>query len=388
MLLHNVNIIGTHGLSDIRIGHEKIQEVFSAVAKKNQQEELSLSFGESIAFPGLINSHDHLDFNLFPQLGNKIYNSYTEWGKDIHRANKEEISMVLKIPLSLRVQWGVYKNLLNGITTVVNHGMALQVDDELITVSQQYRSLHSPAFEKNWRWKINIPFSRRHPYVIHLGEGTDLASSREIDQIIKWNLHKRKIIAVHGVAMNEKQAPAFHALIWCPASNYFLLNKTAPINFLNGKTRVMLGTDSTLTASWNLWDHLRLARKEKMVSDEGLLDMLTGIPANTWCFENCGNIAAGREADIVIAAANTDKSGMDNFYALNPGDLLLILHKGNIRMFDERLADQLRAANFPIKEFSKISLYGKTKYVKGDLPGLMERIRNYYPAVDFPISAT
>src|SRR5437868_3648299 len=81
-----------------------------------------------LAFPGLINSHDHLDFNLFPPLGNRKYNNYVEWGEDIHAQNKQEIAAVLKIPQSLRTQWGVYKNLLNGITTVVNHGQQLQVD--------------------------------------------------------------------------------------------------------------------------------------------------------------------------------------------------------------------------------------------------------------------
>ena len=51
-----------------------------------------------LLFPGLINSHDHLDFNLFPQTGNRIYNNYTEWGKDIQYQNKETINAVLKIP--------------------------------------------------------------------------------------------------------------------------------------------------------------------------------------------------------------------------------------------------------------------------------------------------
>ncbi len=388
MLVHNVHIIGTRGFSDIRIEEGKIQEVFSAGSLKNHRAELSLSFGDSVAFPGFINSHDHLDFNLFPQLGNKIYNSYTEWGKDIHRVNKEEISQVMQVPLALRVQWGLYKNLLNGVTTVINHGKALPVGDELITVFQRSRSLHSPAFEKNWRWKINSPFSKRRPFVIHLGEGTDHASCREIDSIIRWNLFRRKIIAVHGVAMNDKQAPAFRALIWCPASNYFLLNKTAPVNSLSKKTAVALGTDSTLTASWNLWEHLRLARKEKMVSDEELLDMLTGKPAAAWCFDNRGSISAGLQADIVVARCKPDKNGMDNFYAMNPEDLLLVLQKGNIRMFDARLSDQLGLINFPATKFSKISIHGETKYVEGDLPGLMQQIRSYYPSVSFPISAS
>ena len=65
---------------------------------QNTFEGNSIEFENAIAFPGLINSHDHLDFNLFPQTGNRIYNNYAEWGKDIHDQNKETINAVLKIP--------------------------------------------------------------------------------------------------------------------------------------------------------------------------------------------------------------------------------------------------------------------------------------------------
>jgi len=103
----------------------------------------------SLLLPGLINAHDHLDFNLFPQLGNKQYQNYTEWGPFIHANFKKEIKEVLNIPQALRTQWGIYKNLINGFTTVVNHGEKLFVERELITVLQDITNLHSPAFEKN-----------------------------------------------------------------------------------------------------------------------------------------------------------------------------------------------------------------------------------------------
>ena len=387
MLVRNVHLIGTPGLKDIRIKDGKIQNISADHAGEHEKEELILSFKQAIAFPGLINSHDHLDFNLFPQLGNRVYNNYREWGNDIHAVNKEEIKRVLRIPLALRVKWGIYKNLLNGITTVVNHGRSLAVDDGLITVFQRTRSLHSPSFEKNWRWKINFTFLKKRPFVIHLGEGTDKSSCSEIDSIIRWNLFKRKLIAIHGVAMNGRQASAFHALIWCPASNYFLLNKTAAIPTLTKEVNIMLGTDSTLTAGWNLWDHLRLARKEKMISDEGLLNMLTCIPAGIWNFDDRGSITEGRQADMVVAAGKNESGSMDNFYALNPEDLLLILHKGNIRLFDATLLEEINRPGFPMHQFSRIFVNGRMKYVEGDLPVLMQRVQKYYPAVKFPVSA-
>jgi hypothetical protein len=220
MLLCNCNIVGKQKKSpeNIRVTKGKITEVTGSEKYPGKTEgETIINFKDAIAFPGLINSHDHLDFNLFPQTGNQIYNNYTEWGRDIHQQNKEAIDAVLKIPQQIRTQWGLYKSLLNGITTVVNHGEKLNTANDLINVVQNNYCLHSIEFEKNWKYKLNRPFAKGEPFVIHIGEGTDDASHEEINELIKWNVFKRKIVGVHGVAMDAKQATAFEALVWCPA---------------------------------------------------------------------------------------------------------------------------------------------------------------------------
>ena len=121
MILNHLKLAGTDEPINIRVEGDKMAEVSSSpIAPAGTA--LSLTFTDAIVFPGLINSHDHLDFNLFPQLGDRLYNNYTEWGGYIHHAYKNEIADVLKVPALLRSQWGVYKNLLCGVTTVVNHG--------------------------------------------------------------------------------------------------------------------------------------------------------------------------------------------------------------------------------------------------------------------------
>src|SRR5689334_20936533 len=86
-----------------------------------------IQFNNAVALPGFINSHDHLEFNLFPLLANRVYNNYTEWARDIQTTGKKEIDAVLQIPEEVRIEWGCYKNLLNGFTTVVNHGKKLKI---------------------------------------------------------------------------------------------------------------------------------------------------------------------------------------------------------------------------------------------------------------------
>ena len=386
MILNNVNIPGQAELQHIQVTGSKISKISSDTNLPEKSTAIQIDLTGAFASPGFINSHDHLDFNLFPQTGNCIYNNYADWGRDIHKNNKAVIDAVLKIPHQLRVQWGIYKNLLNGITTVVNHGKKISINNELVTVLQHNHSLHSVQFEKNWKWKLNNPFIKNSCFVIHLGEGTDDASADEINEVIRWNLFKRKIVAVHGVSMQPLQAKSFNAIVWCPASNFFLLNKTAPINLLKNETNILFGTDSTLTAGWNVWEQLRQARTTNMINDEALFKTITSNAAEVWGLKSKGRLAETFDADIIIAEKKEQPAEWDSFYSIDPHNILLILHKGIVRMFDEKLKAQICEKDFPIKEYSTIKMNGKEKYVHGDVPLLMKEIKKFYPQADFPIS--
>jgi cytosine/adenosine deaminase-related metal-dependent hydrolase len=400
MWLNNLHFPNEEGLYDLRIHDGKIAAVRSSQpadpiktpplspsgSKSNYgnfADEPALHFDGALAFPGLINSHDHLDFNLFPPLANRIYNNYTEWGPDIHANNKAIIRDILKIPQSVRTQWGIYKNLLNGFTTVVNHGERLDTGTSPITVFQDCYCLHSVGFEPNWKWKLNHPAKTGRPFALHVGEGTDAAASREIDDLIRWNFFHRPLIGIHGVAMTEEQAPAFHALVWCPASNYFLLDKTAPIDRLRAKVSIFFGTDSTLTSGWNAWDQIRFARDLRLAPDTELLAMLTTAPAKAWELNDRGALTPGKMADLVIGRPKPGLTGMDAFFSLNPEDLLLVLHAGEIKLFDPSLLEPITEQELTAGDFQPTRPDGK--YVAGDLPGLMQDIRRYYPEIPFPL---
>jgi cytosine/adenosine deaminase-related metal-dependent hydrolase len=387
MRLSNLITIDNDNPIDIIIKDGKIESISPVSSPKtNTPTRPSVDFGGALVFPGLINSHDHLDFNLFPSLRNRIYNNYTEWGKDIHQNNKDQIDSILKIPQSVRTEWGLYKNLFNGITTVVNHGEKLYSAHDLITVFQDCYSLHSVQFEKFWEFKINKPRHHHFPFVIHLGEGTDDLSKNEIDRLIRWNILKKEIIAVHGVAMNNNQAKHFKALIWCPASNYFFLNATAPVNELKKDIPIIFGTDSTLTADWNLWEHLRLARKLKMLHDMELFQSLTGTAASVWKQRNIGWLKQDLQADLVVAKTKNGLNALDSFYALNPENLIFILHRGSVRVFDDCLYNQLSELGINLKSFSRIYINGICKWVQGNIRALVSEIKDINADIVLPVS--
>jgi cytosine/adenosine deaminase-related metal-dependent hydrolase len=380
MILNNVKTVNNNISINIKTNDGKIVAVLSsqiAVAG----DELQLNFNNALVFPGLINSHDHLDFNLFPQLGGQAYNNYTEWGKHIHQKYKPEIAAVLKIPVELRTKWGIYKNLLCGVTTVVNHGEKLKANDNLINVFEETHAIHSVGFEKRWKIKLNNPLKRSVPVNMHVGEGIDIRSKNEIDELIRWNLLKRKLIGVHAVAMNHDQAKKFDAIVWCPQTNYFLLDKTARIDLLKNNTNILFGTDSTLTSDWNIWDHFRSARKSQLLDDEKLYNTLNINAAKAWQISG-GEISKGKNADLVVAKVKVNKTPYDAFYAITPADILLVIQNGEIKLFDEDMLVQLE--NIVLAAFSKIYINSICKYVLGDLPGLMTAIRKYHPAAKFP----
>jgi cytosine/adenosine deaminase-related metal-dependent hydrolase len=378
MLLRNVQIVGEKGSWDICYEKDFVQSV-TAHRPSAETEENSILFDNSLAFPGLVNSHDHLDFNLFPQLANRQYNNYREWGLDIHKANRAAIDKVLNIPQTLRTEWGLYKNLLNGITTVVNHGPVLDIAPDLITVFQDCYSLHSPGFERNWRWKLNRRRQDRGVIVMHMGEGIDKTSFREINSVLRWNLRNKQIIGIHGVAMNGKQAAKLKALIWCPASNQFLFHKTAEIVKLKNHTSILFGTDSTLTSSWDIWEQLKLARSMRQLSDEELFHSLTTTAHRIWNLPGSGEIAGNEPADIIVANMHPSSDTFDAFYKICSGDILLIVHKGNIRVFDESLKTQLVNTGLPLDCYHCVNIEGRIKYVYGNLAALTRNIHHYYP---------
>jgi len=374
MILSNVRMALTGQTVSIRIKDGKIAQVLPGHFH-DQTDELNLSFDNAIIFPALINSHDHLDFNLFPPLAGRTFKNYTEWGVYIHLKYKDVIDNVLKVPEKLRIQWGIYKNLLCGVTTVVNHGKKIKVSNDLISVFQDCQSIHSVHFEKRWRFALNNPLKKNIPAVIHCGEGTDNLAANEIDRLIQSNLLKRSIVAVHGVAMNEEQAKQFKALVWCPESNYFLLGKTASVDKLKKHTSILFGTDSTLTSDWNIWNHIRNAKQTDILSEQELYDSLTTNPANTWCL-NVGGITEEMDADLVLSKA-------DSFFTTDPQNILLVMHKGQINLFDATLLPKLKTIN--TNEYSMISIGGSSKYVKGNLPELIFKVKQFYQDASFPV---
>src|SRR5690606_29898393 len=158
MILHDASLYGRKGFFHLWIRDGRILSIVDkAEALPARKDETVIDLEGALVLPGFINSHDHLDFNLYPQLGGKVFGDYTEWGPSIQHDHAETVRQITNVPVHVRIAWGQYKNLLNGFTTVVNHGERLRIDRDIVHVYQDAQSLHSAAFEKKWKWKLNNP---------------------------------------------------------------------------------------------------------------------------------------------------------------------------------------------------------------------------------------
>ena len=76
-----------------------------------------------LLLPGLINAHDHLEFNSMPLLGRPAgYQDVYEWAAEVkERWNSPEIRKCVALPMEDRLRIGGFKNLTSGVTTVAHH---------------------------------------------------------------------------------------------------------------------------------------------------------------------------------------------------------------------------------------------------------------------------
>ena len=380
VILNNISILNNSGdRFYVSILDGKINTVNAGLIKGQGNSNI-INFKDALAFPGLFNAHDHLEFNLFPRLSSKIYRDYLEWGNDIHRLYSIEINTTLNIPIDLRMKFGMIKNLFNGITSVIHHGSnSIRKSDQIINVFGSYNYLHSVSLEKNWRIKLNMR-SNKLPFIIHLGEGSGETIENEINKLFKWNLFKRKIIAVHGISINANLADKLAALIWCPDSNLFLYKKTANIIELKNKIPILFGSDSNLTSDPNFWNHIRIARQFNALNDEELINSMTSLPGELLNVKGIGKIKNGYQADIVVVKKKSENN-YDAFFNINPEDILLIIREGKVILFDESLENE-----FAFLNYDKFKIRSSRKFTTNEIVEVIKRLEDYKVQLPLEIS--
>jgi cytosine/adenosine deaminase-related metal-dependent hydrolase len=261
--------------------------------------------------PGLINAHDHLQFNHFPALTYPhFYRNAAEWIEDFNRRlrGRAEIRAGETAPRARRFLAGGIKNLLSGVTTVAHHDPLVP---ELLSptfptrVLERFGWAHSLGLDgEEAVRRSRASTDRDRPWIIHAAEGIDAAAAAEFDQLEALGCIQLNTLLVHAVALSSVQrrrlADAGGGMIWCPTSNLRLFGRPAAAGELLARGRVALGTDSRLTGARDLLEELRVARDCAGLTDEALERLVTCDSARLLCLPDAGILQPGARADLIV----------------------------------------------------------------------------------------
>jgi cytosine/adenosine deaminase-related metal-dependent hydrolase len=330
-----------------------------------------------LILPGLINAHDHLEFNLFQRLGYGPYPNYRAWAEDIYRPSKSPLKEHLAVPEAVRLWWGGLKNLLAGVTTVCHHNPYVPevFDNEFpVRVVRRYEWSHSLAFGKGLNER-HCTAANDVPFIIHLGEGTDAQSADEIFVLHKLGaLHSHTVI-VHGVALNEAGLALLDkfdaALVWCPTSNNFTLGRTLDFQAVANFRRIALGSDSALTAQGDLLDEIRFAQKE--TGPERVYSLVTDLAADVLRLQNGeGTLRPGARADL-IALKDTGQCPAEALTQARSDQVELVLKYGELNLISSDLSG--RWTETLGEGFEPLTVQGVRRLVRAPIKWLIAETR-------------
>jgi len=329
--------------------------------------------------PGLINSHDHLEFNLYPRLGKPPYKNYVEWADDVQKNYQEQIRPVLQIPLKERLLWGAYKNLFSGVTTVFHHNSfhPLFRKDFPVYVFDRYTWIHSLELDEALGRKLRLRDGQL--CAIHVAEGVDEKAFSELQTLDALGGLTERTIVVHGIALSDSDLERMKVrkagLVWCPSSNIFLFGRTAPVEKLVGHVPVALGSDSTISGGTSLLADMQLAHGLKGFSMHEVVEMVTRIPAKLLEI-NKGEIEIGRDADLLLFRPQEKTDPLFSLLKMKTTDLGCVVKNGLPVVGGKPFQDYFAATNTKHVPFT----FGEVEIlVPPKFPLLLSRLQRSLP---------
>ena len=332
----------------IERGH--IQSISSAVSRRGNSISPSTAIIDLpgyLLLPGFINAHDHLEFGLFPNLGEGPYQNSVEWTKEIHHTYASLIARHRKVPKAVRLWWGAIRNLLCGVTTVCHHNplsRELISDDFPVRVLSRFGWAHSLEMDPNLIHNFDHT-PPNLPFVLHAAEGVDAKSAQEIFDLDRMQVLDDRTVLVHGLALNPKAVALLNrrrtALVVCPTSNQFLFHCAPSSTLIKSVNTVILGSDSPLTAAGDLLDEICFARNEIGLDANALYEMVTARSANVLRLRNGeGRLRTGSIADLVVVK-NKGLTPAETVAQLTFDQIELVILSGRVQLASTTLYDHL-----------------------------------------------
>jgi cytosine/adenosine deaminase-related metal-dependent hydrolase len=350
--------------------------------------------GNSVVYPALINTHDHMRGNYLPRVGPKpgsFYLTWLPWDNDL-KASETFTERSNLSPEEIYV-FSAYKNLFSGVTTVNDHfpqGFNREILPTLpIRAILDYGLAHeASSYDLKWGEGIEIEHERavqnQWPFITHLAEGFDQESMDGVKILERLGVLDNHCILIHCIGFSDediqKVAKAGASVSWCAASNMFMFNVTCKIRkFLQAGINVTIGTDSTHTGSYNLFAEMHYARDlyQRMYGEDlsarTLFEMVTINAARAfWMQDRIGALEEGKLADILVLKGRIDDP-YENLASASMEDIELLTLAGKPLYGEIRFLDIL-GGTLPAG-YTRITVAGRPMFVIGDPAALYSTAR-------------
>lgn len=341
-----------------------------------------------IIAPGMIDTHNHILFDVFDEddwKPSQVYTNHNQWTSEARYAAMLDVKQCLvndsqgkptwcaNTPYgtaagSLRCEFdkfGELKALVAGTTSVVGlpgtssacfGSIARSIDvsqNGLGTDKIQTSATFPPSKTSADGVCGNFASGNTAAYLIHCGEGTDASALNEFATLSSVTTTAGCLLApqttiTHGTAFGatEFASMAQHGmkLTWSPASNVSLYGQTADIPMaLAAGVTVALAPDWSMGGSQNLLDEMRFADGwdnahfgDRLAASD-LLAMTTSNAASALGLgDKLGRIAVGYTADLAVYTGDTTKP-YDAVLAATPKQVELVMVGGVVLYGDAAL---------------------------------------------------
>jgi len=326
-------------------------------------------------YPGLINSHDHLELNHYPRTKyQERYGNAHQWGEQVNsQLDKPPFKELRAYPLEDKLYIGGLKNLLCGATLVAHHNpphKPLFRKDFPVRVLQKYGWAHSLHFTP--QAEIVTSFKRtpkNTPFFIHLAEGTDETALAEYQTLKELGCISGATRFIHAVGISRADwadaAQFYNAFertpfIWCPTTNKYLLGETISYTVLGRYGLPALGSDSRLTADGDLLNEMRFAEtywNERLPKQPDIaVQFATRNARLILNVTDSGRLDVSAFADVI--AVPEEKRLSD----CRRADLALVMREGVPQIGDPDVM-----AKFPHVKMVDARLDGKEKRINAEL---------------------
>jgi len=313
------------------VDNGKIQDVLSQPPNIPEAIEIDT---QGIIFPGLIDLHNHISFNVFPRWQpNQFFSNRYEW-----REFDEYLETVSNPFENLRSRYFCEMNTYGEIRALIGGTTSILATAPSRCIKGLVRNLdHDSGFYRYFEQDnhhilnyVNFPKEvddvqdfllddLSEAFFLHLAEGIDVSSSEEFDNLNALDLLSAKTVIIHGIALDSNQFKTMSevgaSLIWSPRSNIELYGQTADIlSAIDHNVMIAIGPDWAITGSSSILDELHYAAELNInefgarLSDQQLVEMVTTTPAIiAGISEFVGSISEGLFADLLIIDGNPEQ---------------------------------------------------------------------------------